>query len=96
MKKAFVFEILGVAAVLLMTLLHSYAQEDVWLWDEAFYLARGIDPANYGFPTWPDSPAHSGLYALINRMTNDPISAYLVGRAMKQPLSSAVFGSPAN
>ena len=83
MKKAFVFEILGVAAVLLMTLLHSYAQEDVWLWDEAFYLARGIDPANYGFPTWPDSPAHSGLYALINRMTNDPISAYLVGRAIQ-------------
>jgi len=83
MKKAFVFEILGVAAVLLMTLLHSYAQEDVWLWDEAFYLARGIDPATYGFPTWPDSPAHSGLYALVNRMTNDPISAYLVGRAIQ-------------
>lgn len=82
MKKAFALEVFAVSLILLMTLLYSYVQEDIWFWDEAFYLARGIEPITFGLPTWADSPGHSGLYALTSQFTGDPISTYLVGRAV--------------
>jgi len=82
-KKIILLEALGVTLILSFTMLHSYVQEDVWFWDEAFYLARGIDPTTFGFPTWADSPGHSALYALIQRIVDDPISAYLIGRGIQ-------------
>jgi len=77
------FEAFGVAFIFVVTFLHSFVQEDIWFWDEAFYLARGIDPQNFGFPTWADSPSHSLLYSFIHLFTSDAITTYLIGRGFQ-------------
>jgi hypothetical protein len=71
--------------LLIVTGVQSYVREDVWFWDDATYLGRGIQPDAYGPPSWVDSPLYSGMYALLAHIAPNPITLYFLGR-----LSSAV------
>lgn len=55
----------AVIGLLLAVALRSYLREDIWFWDDAGYLARGVLPEQYGSPTWVDSPLYSAMYGLL-------------------------------
>ena len=81
-----VFEVVAVSGLMLLVGLTSYLREDVWFWDDATYLARGILPEQYGPPTWVDSPVYSGMYGVLGLLQRDPVSLYLLGRAVSAVL----------
>jgi hypothetical protein len=83
-------EFIAVGLLLLVVGLHSYVREDIWFWDDATYMARGILPEVYGEPSWVDSPLYSGMYAVLGTFQSDTIALYFVGRALSAVLFVAL------
>lgn len=73
-------EIVLVAMLLLVTAADAYINEDVWFWDDAGYMARGVDPQRFGSPGWVDSPLYSSIYAGFSHIFANPIDLYLFVR----------------
>jgi hypothetical protein len=70
-----------VTVLLLVTMAHAYINEDIWFWDDAGYMARGLDPQRFGAPGWVDSPLYSSIYAAFSHVFTNPIDLYLFVRA---------------
>ncbi len=75
------FEAPLVILVFVVTGVRSYIGDDLWFWDEATYLKRGVYPEIFGFPSWVESPAQSGMYGLWSRLFENPIDVYFLGNA---------------
>lgn len=80
-KRARWFEAPLILLVFVVTAARSYIGDDLWFWDEATYLKRGVYPDNFGFPSWVESPAQSGMYGLWSLIFANPIDVYFLGNA---------------
>jgi len=80
-RKLILLEVALVVGLLLITAMHSYVNEDIWFWDDAGYMARGIQPQLFGAPGWVDSPLYSAIYASLSHVYTNPIDLYLFVRA---------------
>lgn len=75
------FEVPLLLLVLAVVAARSYIGDDLWFWDEATYLKRGVYPDIYGAPSWVESPAQSGMYGLWSQLASNPIDVYFLGNA---------------
>ena len=80
-SRARLLDVLTPIALIIITALASFRQEDVRFWDESLYLERGFSLAFGSRPSWEWNPLYTDMYWLLGRIFTDPIDLYFAGRA---------------